>query len=115
MEKSTKPASKPKDNPQVQYEKLFLEEKRKNFDMTKCEAWSRLTQKFGQKVSQEELLTIAQIVSHELDIPLAREYKRRKEILVKWFDENLEAVWPFINNKVRVTDQEGERIDNPVV
>lgn len=112
MEEMSK-QKKTKENPQVQYEKLFLEEKRKNFDMNKCEAWKRLTDKFGQKVSQEELLTIAQIVSHELEIPLAREYKRRKEILVKWFDENLDEVWPFISSKVAISDQNGERIDNP--
>jgi hypothetical protein len=96
---------------QKEYEWAFMAEKRARFDAAKCPAWARLTAKFGPKISQEELLSLAQVISHELRLGLSREYKRRKELLVKWYDENLDVIWPFIETRVVISDREGRQID----
>jgi hypothetical protein len=96
---------------QAEYEWNFIEKKRQNFDHMNCQAWRRLTARFGPKISQEELLSLAMAVAYELKLDLSREYKRRKELLVKWFDENLAVVWPFIEQKVVISDWKGDRVD----
>lgn len=96
---------------QAKYEWKFINEKRQNWDASSSGAWKKLTSRFGPKISQEELLSLAQVVSVQLDIELTREYKRRKEILIKWFDENLDVIWPFIEKNVVVSDIRGQVID----
>jgi hypothetical protein len=96
---------------QAEYEWNFIEKKRQNFDHMNCLAWRQLTARFGPKISQDELLSLAMVVSHELKLELSREYKRRKELLVKWFDENLAIIWPFIEQRVVVSDWKGDRVD----
>lgn len=96
---------------QQKFEKAFLEEKRQGNDPKQSIAWMKLVGKFGPKISQEELLSLARVVSHELNIDLAREYKRRKETLIYWFNENFEKVWPFVEHNVFVYSKTGELIN----
>jgi hypothetical protein len=104
-------AKEPKPSLQKEYEKAFIAEKRARFDATTCRAWALLTSKFGTKITQEELLSLAQVLAHELDLDLSREYKRRKELLVKWYDENIETIWPFVETRIVVTGWKGGPID----
>lgn len=53
---------------------------------------------------------MAEVISDQLNIGLYREYKRRKEMLIKWFDENYDSVWPFIENHLSIIDTDGTTI-----
>jgi hypothetical protein len=111
MKSSAGPAKKPTTNAQVAFEHNFVEEKRRGFDAYSSRAWTCLTNKYGPRISQEKLLSLAQVAAFELRLGLPREWKRRKEMLVRWFDENLDIVWPFIQAKVVVSDTSGHPID----
>jgi hypothetical protein len=43
-------------------------------------------------LKQEELVSIAELVAQRLRIKLDRDARRRKTVMIKWFDEN----WLFI-------------------
>ncbi|KAK8895033.1 hypothetical protein M9Y10_023475 [Tritrichomonas musculus] len=96
---------------QAEFEQKFVQEKLNDFEPTSCKAWTKLTSRFGPKISQEELLSLAEVVSHQLEIELYREYKRRKNMLIKWFDENLDLVWPYIEKHIIITDIHGNPIE----
>ena len=95
---------------QDKYESDFVREKLTNFDPKSCKAWINLTAKYGAKISQNQLLSMAEIVSTQLHLGLFREYKRRKEMLIKWFDENFDIVWPYIESHVTVVDINGNSV-----
>ena len=95
---------------QAEYEWNFINQKRQGFDVQKCRAWAKLTERFGPRISQEELLSLALVVSNELGMDLSREYKRRKELLIKWFDERLDRVWGFVENRLVISDRQGHVI-----
>ena len=103
--------AKPPKTLQAEFEAKFVQEKMADFDPTNCEAWAKLTSRFGPKISQEELLSLAEVVSHQLNIELYREYKRRKNMLIKWFDEHCDQVWPYIEKHIIITDINGNPIE----
>ena len=55
-----------------------------------------LTSKFGQKLTRDSLLMLAIACSMLSQIPLPRDYKRRKGLLLKWMDMHYEAIAPFL-------------------
>jgi hypothetical protein len=59
-------------------------------------AWKAIAQKFGNSVKQAELLSMAQVVASQANIKLDRDAKRRKSVLIKWFEENWVAIEPFL-------------------
>jgi hypothetical protein len=98
-------------NTQVEYERNFVERNRQDFDAYSCRAWVRLTKKYGPTISHNNLLSLAHVVSVHTKLPLLRESKRRKDMLIKWFEDNIDLVWPFIEAKIRISDDNGEIID----
>jgi hypothetical protein len=60
-------------------------------------------------LNQTELLSIAQVLGWMLDIRVDREAKRRKEVLVKWFDEHWSAISDTVN-LIRLEDIHGRPI-----
>lgn len=62
--------------------------------------WQEITHRFGTNIKQPELLSIALILSSHFHIKIDRDAKRRKGILIKWFQENWNVIQPFLNNIV---------------
>ncbi|KAK8864939.1 hypothetical protein M9Y10_010466 [Tritrichomonas musculus] len=93
---------------QDKYEADFVAKKLADFNYKDSKAWQKLSAKFGEKINLNEALSLAEIVSYHLDIQLYREYRRRKSMLIKWFDENLELIWPFIEQKITVCNSVGK-------
>lgn len=67
------------------------------FDQKNCLVWKEICKKFGSSLSHNELLSIAQVIASNCNIKVDRDAKRRKEVLIKWFDENTEVILPFLN------------------
>jgi hypothetical protein len=69
-------------------------------------AWEGITKRFGDHLNHTELLSIAQVVGWLIGINVDREAKRRKEILIKWFDDH----WPIVSvvlEQTRLEDSNG--------
>ncbi|KAK8842260.1 hypothetical protein M9Y10_026494 [Tritrichomonas musculus] len=95
-----------KDNEEL----LFVNDQLKFFKPSSSAAWKLLESHFGPKINQEELLSLAMVVSTYTGISLYREYKRRKGMLIKWFDDNLTQIWPFILQHIVVTGRDNQVI-----
>ena len=76
-------------SPQTAHERIRIDHRIRNFDYERSEAWEELRRRGWDQLSQTELLSLALVLSRKLNIGIDREAKRRKSILVKWFDENL--------------------------
>ncbi|KAK8834742.1 hypothetical protein M9Y10_011163 [Tritrichomonas musculus] len=60
-------------------------------------AWREITNRFGNNIKQPELLSIATVLANNANIKLDRDAKRRKSVLIKWFEENWKAILPFLD------------------
>lgn len=77
-------------------EKKRISARMSNFQPKECKAWKEITQKFGTNIKQQELLSIANVLSTSAKLKLDRDAKRRKTVLIKWFDENWDAIKPYL-------------------
>lgn len=82
---------------QTEFERNKLTDRLSNFDYARSAAWKIIKQKGWDNLNQKELLSIASILAEKCNLTLDREAKRRKPILVKWFDENLNVILPVVN------------------
>jgi hypothetical protein len=80
-----------------------------SFHSKSSTAWAEIVKRFGDGLNQTELLSIAQVLGWMLDIRVDREAKRRKEVLVKWFDEHWSAISDTVN-LIRLEDIHGRPI-----
>ena len=80
----------------TEFERNKLTDRLSNFDYSRSPAWKIIKKKGWDNLNQRELLSIASILAEKCNITLDREAKRRKAILIKWFDENLSLLLPAI-------------------
>jgi hypothetical protein len=78
-------------------EKQRIASRLHGFNVKDNPVWTAITQKFGPTIKQPELLSIASVLAANANIRLDRDAKRRKSVLLKWFEENWLAVEPFID------------------
>ena len=94
---------------QAENERRRVEMRLNDFDYKNSDAWQIICERFGPGLTHNELLSIAQIIAFHARIRLDREAKRRKEVLIKWFQENIVTIIPFLQKMV-LEDSEGNRI-----
>lgn len=81
--------------------KISIEERKRvkkrmaNFDKKKSQAWKYLSLLYGTQIKQDKLISIAEYVASQLKIYIDRDARRRKCVLIKWFDENWNKIGPF--------------------
>jgi hypothetical protein len=67
-----------------------------DFESERSRAWELLDRMSAQTFSRQALISLASIFSLLIDVPLKRDYTRRKDLIVKWLDMNYEAVEPWV-------------------
>lgn len=67
------------------------------FDWKKSRAWAKLTFILGGEATLTTLRYIAQDISLRTNVKIGRDEKRRKCVLVKWFDDNWERLAPSLS------------------
>jgi hypothetical protein len=72
-------------------------------------AWQMISRRFGENLNQMELLSLAQVLSARLNLKIDREAKRRKEVLIKWYDENFRAISEILPY-VYLEDRDGQMV-----
>ena len=78
-------------------EKDRISERMAGFNPKDNEVWRTITAKFGPNIKQPELLSIAMVLSTNCNIKLDRDAKRRKSVLIKWFEENWATLAPYLD------------------
>ena len=76
-------------------EKQRLDERMRGFTVDDSVSWRGLCYHFQTpKLNHTELISIATLVAQVANIKLDRDAKRRKSVLLKWFEENWSAIYP---------------------
>ena len=103
---------------QNESERKKIDERLRGFSLNESKAWKAICEKFGPNLNQSELLSIAEVLCSEVNhtqrntpLKVDREAKRRKEVLIKWFDENYPDIQPYLKTIV-LEDENGEIIDS---
>ena len=78
-------------------EKERIAERLAGFNPKDNSVWHEITQRFGASIKQPELLSIANVLAQNANIKLDRDAKRRKSVLIKWFEENWASIRPFLD------------------
>ena len=68
---------------------IWRKKKPIGFEAYRSRGYSALLSILREPISYQALSSLAFILSVYLNIKIEREYMRRKEMLIKWFDENL--------------------------
>lgn len=97
---------------QTELERMRVDKRLKGFQVKDSIAWKEICKRFGSNLNQVELLSIAEVIGNQLNIKVDREAKRRKEVLIKWFDENYSSIGPFLD-KIVLEDRSGKKIEGP--
>jgi hypothetical protein len=81
-------------------DRILTEMRLKDFDPENCPAAKLLTQLFGGTINATDLIQLAETCAFCLDIYLDRKARRRKSVLLKWFNGSLQIVGPFFGEHV---------------
>lgn len=71
--------------------------------------WKVICEFYGPNLNQPELLSLAEVLADQLHLKVDRLAKRRKEVLIKWFDENIALIQPYLPF-VKLEDDEGRPV-----
>jgi len=77
-------------------EKSRIANRLHGFNPKENRVWFEITKRYGEGIKQQELLSIAQVLSATTNIKLDRDAKRRKSVLIKWFEENWYIIHPYL-------------------
>jgi hypothetical protein len=72
------------------------------FSASASEPWIFLTAHHGHRIRKEEIVSLGQVCASELKLPLFRQYKRRKDTMLKWFAKHWSTIHPFLDAKVEI-------------
>jgi hypothetical protein len=78
-------------------EKERIAERLGGFNSKDNVVWKEITHRFGSNLKQPELLSIAHVLASHAGLKLDRDAKRRKSVLVKWFDEHWSQLCPYLD------------------
>jgi hypothetical protein len=78
-------------------EKERIAQRLEGFNPRENQAWKEITQRFGPSIKHPELLSMAKVLANHAKLKLDRDAKRRKTVLLKWFEENWAALQPFLD------------------
>ena len=67
------------------------------FNWKKSPVWRHLSYYYGPKVKQEELVSIADLICEKVNLKLDRDARRRKIVMIKWFEEHWQQIQPLLH------------------
>ena len=80
----------------IQTERERIQIRLSGFKPKSSFAYKELIARFGN-ICHYDLLSIAQVLATAAGLTIDRDAKRRKSVLIKWFDENWITISPFLN------------------
>ena len=78
------------------------------FDIKENHVWDEIAKRFGANIKRGELTNIAKVIADAAEIKLDRDAKRRKSVLLKWFDEHWDKIYPLLDYIVLSDSEKGD-------
>ena len=66
-----------------------------NFNAKKSRGYQLILTILSEPISLASLISLATLLSFLIEIPFSRDYTRRKDLVIKWFDDNYDYIFPF--------------------
>lgn len=85
-------------------EQKRIQDRMNDFDIKESRAYKEFERRGWNKLPQTVLKSIAQVIEEQAKISLDRESKRRRTILIKWFDDHFDLISPFLN-RINLVDE----------
>jgi hypothetical protein len=82
--------------PAISSEIQRIQRRIEGFDWQESGIWAFLCWLFGPKLSQDELVSLGGLVARTLGIQLDRDARRRKSVMIKWFEEHWIEIQPLL-------------------
>lgn len=94
-------------------EKRRVAQRLAGFDVKGSQVWREISARFGANIKQGELTSIASEIAKTANIRLDRDAKRRKMVLLRWFEENWEQIQPYLEYVVIEETNSSEEQQQP--
>lgn len=78
-------------------EKIRIALRLSGFDPKNSFVANEISRRFGPNIKQAELYNIAQCIADYAKLNIDRDAKRRKSVLLKWFEEHWQNVSPYLD------------------
>lgn len=78
-------------------EKIRIALRLSGFDPKNSFVANEISRRFGPNIKQAELFNIAQCIADFAKITVDRDAKRKKSVLLKWFEEHWQKVSPYLD------------------
>lgn len=69
-----------------------------DFDAYKSRAWKLIKEMTQNEITRSSLVAFATTVSYLIKKKMKRDYMRRKELLIMWFEENYDEIYKLKDN-----------------
>lgn len=89
---------------QLEMEREWSELYVDTFDMKNSKSYNYFKARFGKCPGINELQSIAIITSHYTEVPIYREYYRKKKAIILWFETNSDILLPWVDNHLIAFD-----------
>jgi hypothetical protein len=99
---------KRKSTSQGDKETKLVSHRLRGFNRTYCASQRLFDELYGPLIHGMDILTLARICAHYLHLYLDREAFRRLTCRIKWFEEHLDAIEPFLRSHVVMVDDDME-------
>ncbi|KAK8837603.1 hypothetical protein M9Y10_036134 [Tritrichomonas musculus] len=80
------------------------------------EVIEQMLQQKVEKASRVGLIQLGNIISGLIDVKISRNHKRKKDLIIKWFDENADLIEPLVPKiKVDFVDLNDLQVEHEVL
>lgn len=78
-------------------------------------AYKKLIDRFGEPIRFREVVSLAELINIKTNLPLSSRNKRSWKKILKWFDDNEETIWPWIEeHSIIVTNEDDEILNKQI-
>jgi len=74
------------------------------FKYQNSKSWVGLCRRYGDRITHDELVSVAEVLNPYIGIKLDRDAKRRKNVMLKWFEDNWNTIEPWLSYVVLEDD-----------
>lgn len=78
-------------------------------------SYKKLVERFGEPIRFREIVSLAELINIKTELPLTSRNKRSWKNILKWYDENQETIFSWIeSHSLIIVNQDDEIINKQI-